>query len=393
MKTQNYLIIGNGVAGTTAAENIRLNDPAGPITIVTDEDLPFYYRIRLPDYLAGVIPQSALVAKKPEWYAEKKITLKLAVKVTDVDGDARLVRTADGATLAYDTLLLANGSHPFVPPLKGADLPGVFTMHTVEDVRRIAQAAREISSVVFIGGGLLGLEAANALHKLGKNITVVEFIPRLLPRQLDDEGGARLKQFFENMDFRFRLGAATREIGGTGRVTKVVLESDEILPADMVILSAGVRPNLDLARKLGLEINRGIMVDKYLQTSRPAVYAAGDVIEFKGICYGIWPAALEQGKIAGRNMAGEDVSYNGTTPSNILKVAGIDLASAGVIDAADRYESKVVVSAGTYKKVVIDNNRVIGCIMLGDRKNFNRILQAIDTGENISGELESLLNP
>jgi len=387
-----YLILGNGVAGTTAAENIRQNDPTGEITIVTDEDIPFYYRVRLPDYLAGVITESELIAKKEAWYAENKISLKLNTRITEANPGAKHVLTADGVTLAYDRLLLANGSHPFIPPVKGSDLKGVFVLHTVHDARQILQAAEKISSIVLIGGGLLGLEAASALHRLGKKITVVEFFPRLLPRQLDKDGAARLQHFFENMNFTFRLGTTTREITGTDRVEQILLENGDVLPAEMVIISAGVRPNLEPAKMLDLKTGKGVIVDKYMQTSQPDIYAAGDVIEFEGRTYGIWPAAMEQGKIAGINISGNTESYEGTTLSNVLKVAGIDLASAGEIDEENRYESKIVATEDIYKKVVIDNGKVIGCIMLGDRKNFNRINKAISSGENILNELDSLLN-
>ncbi len=392
MKMQKYLIIGNGVAGTTAADNIRRNDPSGEITIVSNEDLPFYYRVRLPDYLAGEVSESDLIVKRQEWYDEKKITLKLAVKITRADPGAKLVSTADGTSFAYDRLLLANGSRPFIPPIKGADLRGVYAIHTVNDVRKITHAAEKISNVILIGGGLLGLEAANALHKLGKNITVVEFFPRLLPRQLDNEGAARLQHYFEKMDFTFRLGAITREITGKDGVEQVFLENGAILPTEMIIISAGVKPNLDLAQKLKVKTGTGVMVDKYLQTSNPSIYAAGDVIECNGRVFGIWPAAMEQGKIAGNNIAGGSIPYEGTTLANILKVAGIDLASAGEIDAENRYESRIAATPDVYKKVVIDNGRVIGCIMLGDRKNFNRLNQAISSGENIVDELDTLLS-
>jgi len=387
-----YLIIGNGVAGTTAAENICQNDTKGEITIVSAEDLPFYYRIRLPDLLRGSITELELVAKNKEWYDEKKIALKLNTEITQANPAEKKVLTAEGAILGYDKLLLANGSHPFVPPIKGSEIKGIFTLHTINDVRVISQFAEKISEVVIIGGGLLGLEAANSLHKLGKNITVVEFFPRLLPRQLDIEGAARLQRIFEDMNFTFRLGTSTKEITGVKGVEQVLLENGDILSAEMVIISAGVRPNLELARMLGLDTDKGIIVDKYLQTSRQDVYAAGDVIEFNGLTYGIWPASLEQGKIAGINISGGNTVYEGTTLSNILKVAGIDLASAGNIDENDQYESKIVSSDSIYKKVVIDNSKVIGCIMLGDRKNFNRINKAISTGEDIVNELDSLLS-
>ena len=387
-----YLIVGNGVAGTTAAENIRRNDTAGAITIVTDEELPFYYRVRLPDYLGGAVTEPELIAKKEAWYDGNKISLRLNTRISGADPGTRQVRTGQGEVLAYDRLLLANGSHPFIPPIKGSDMKGVFVLHTVHDARQILLAAEKISSIVLIGGGLLGLEAAYALHRLGKNITVVEFFPRLLPRQLDNEGGSRLQHYFENMNFTFRLGASTREIAGDTGVEQVVLESGEVLPTEMVIISAGVRPNLELAGTLGLQTNKGVIVDEFMQTSQPDIYAAGDLIEFEGKTYGIWPAAMEQGKIAGINISGSKEVYAGTTLSNILKVAGIDLASAGEIDVENRYEAKIVASEKIYKKVVIDSGKVMGCIMLGDRKNFNRINKAITTGEEILDELDGLLN-
>ena len=392
MIVKKYLIIGNGVAGTTAAENIRRLDPNGEITIVTDEDIPFYYRVRLPDYLGGGVAESELVAKKDAWYKEKNISLQLETTITGGDPGEKNVHTADGVVLAYDKLLLANGSHPFIPPFNGYGIKGIFAIHTVNDVRQILKAVEKISSVVLIGGGLLGLETANALHKLGKKITVIEFFPRLLPRQLDNEGATRLQHFFENMGFSFRLGTSTRKITGEEKVEGVLLENGDFVPTEMVIISAGVQSSLELARMLEVKTGKGIIVSKYMQTSQPEIYAAGDVIEFEGKTYGIWPAAMEQGRIAGINISGGKVPYTGTTLSNILKVAGIDLASAGEIDEDNRYESKVVASEDIYKKAVIDNGKVIGCIMLGDRTNFNRINKAISTGENILKDLDTLLN-
>ena len=386
-----YLIIGNGVAGTTAADSIRRNDAEGEIIIVTDEDIPFYYRVRLPDLLGGRVRESELIAKKNEWYSEKKISLRLDTRITAAEPATKKIHTEDGEHLAYDRLLLANGSNPFIPPIKGCKTPGVFAIHNINDVRRVSAEVPEIDEVLLIGGGLLGLEAANALHRLGKKITVVEFFPRLLPRQLDIEGATRLQRYFEDLDFSFRLGATTREIQGSERVEQVVLEDGTVLPAEMVIISAGVRPSLDLALMLNLNTDMGVIVDKHMQTSNPDIYAAGDVIEFDGRTYGIWPAAMEQGKIAGTNISGGNATYGGTILSNILKVAGLDLASAGEIDVENRYKAKTVTTNDIYKKVVIDDNRVIGCIMLGDMKNFSRINKAIDTGEKILGELDSLL--
>lgn len=374
---KNYLIVGNGVAGTTAAENIRKMDREGAVTMVTDEDLPFYYRIRLSEYLAGDLTEQDLVAKGDSWYRDQRIDLKLKTRVMGADAHKKIVRLKSGEELSYDTLLIATGSHSFIPPIQGAERKGVFALRSVQDARDIMAYGREVDEVVLIGGGLLGLEAGNALVKTGKRVMVVEFFPRLLPRQLDVAGAERLQDVLEGMGFSFRLGVKTEAITGEDRVDGVRLEGGDRLSAKMVIISAGVRPNMELVEPLGLDSDKGIQVNAQMQTSQPEIYAAGDVAEFNGIPYGIWPAALEQGKIAGNNMAGGQMTYQGTTMANTLKVAGVDLASAGNIDAENELESMVATDKGIYKKIVMDQGRVVGCIMLGDTKGFNKITQAI----------------
>jgi len=374
---KNYLIVGNGVAGTTAAENIRKMDREGAVTMVTDEDLPFYYRIRLSEYLAGDLTEQDLVAKGDSWYRDQRIDLKLKTRVMGADAHKKIVRLISGEELSYDTLLIATGSHSFIPPIQGAERKGVFALRSVQDARDITAYGREVDEVVLIGGGLLGLEAGNALVKTGKRVMVVEFFPRLLPRQLDVAGAERLQDVLEGMGFSFRLGVKTEAITGEDRVDGVRLEGGDRLSAKMVIISAGVRPNMELAEPLGLDRDKGIQVNAQMQTSQPEIYAAGDVAEFNGIPYGIWPAALEQGKVAGTNMAGGQMTYQGTTMANTLKVAGVDLASAGNIDADNELEARVHTDEGIYKKIVLDQGRVVGCIMLGDTKGFNKITQAI----------------
>ena len=245
--------------------------------------------------------------------------------------------------------------------------------------------------MVLIGGGLLGLEAGNALRKLGKKIMVVEFFPRLLPRQLDVDGAKRLQGIMERLGFSFRLGAKTEEIMGDDRVSGVLLEGGESLSSRMVIVSAGVRPNLELAEPLGLDHEKGIKVDEYLGTSQSDIYAAGDVAEFRGMPYGIWPAAMDQGKIAGVNMAGGDMTYDGTTMANTLKVVGVDLASAGNIDAENKLESRVVTDDKVYKKIVIENDQIVGCIMLGDTKGFNKITKMMSEKKDVSQIKDQIL--
>ena len=388
---KNYLIVGNGVAGTTAAENVRKQDKEGKITIVTDEESPFYWRLRLNEYLAGDLTEEALAAKKTQWYGDQRIDLKLKTLIAGADPNEKVVFTEDKQRLSYDSLLIATGSHSFIPPIKGSEKKGVFALRNIQDARGISVWAKNIEDVVLIGGGLLGLEAGNALLKLGKKVTVMEFFPRLLPRQLDVDGAQRLQKVMEKMGFSFRLGARTQEISGNDQVTGVLLEGGESIPSKMVIISAGVRPNLELAEPLDLENDKGIKVDEYLRTNQTDIYAAGDVAEFRGMPYGIWPAAMEQGQIAGTNMAGGNLVYKGTTMANSLKVVGVDLASAGNIDAENEKESRVVTDDKVYKKIVMENNQIIGCIMLGDTKAFNKITKAMSEKKDISQVKDQIL--
>jgi nitrite reductase (NADH) large subunit len=387
----NYLIIGNGVAGTTAAESIRLNDKEGNITILTDEDISFYSRIRLNEYISEDITEQDLQIKKEQWYKDAGVELKLKTRIIGADPIERFVIAEDNKKLPYDKLLIATGSHSFIPPIKGSEKREVFSLRHIQDARNIIKHVSEIEEVVIIGGGLLGLEAGNALRKLEKKVMVVEFFPRLLPRQLDVDGAKRLQAIMERMGFSFRLDARTEEIEGDEMVSGVRLEGGELLPAKMVIISAGVRPNMELAEPLALECDKGIKIDEGLLTNQVDIYAAGDVAEFRGMPYGIWPAAMEQGKIAGINMAGGDMIYRGTTMANTLKVVGIDLASAGDIDAENKHESRLVSDEEAYKKIVLDKNQIIGCIMLGDTSGFNKITKAMSEKKDVSGIKDQIL--
>ncbi|MEW6520884.1 MAG: FAD-dependent oxidoreductase [Thermodesulfobacteriota bacterium] len=385
-----YLIIGNGVAGTTAAEAIRRHDEQGEITILTDEELPFYFRIRLNDYISGDIDQKTLIVRSSQWYAEKNIRLLTGVKVTGADPEQRWVVTDCRGKFSYDLLLVATGSRSFVPPIKGVESEGVFTLRTAADAEQISDYARRCEQVLLIGGGLLGLESGKALRKLGKKVLVVEFFPWLLPRQLDERGAARLQKLLEDMGFSFRLGVTVREISGRPGVAGVVLNTGETLAADMVIISAGVRPDLAVAGQLGLACGHGIIVDETLRTSRPEVFAAGDVAEFSGTLYGIWPAAMEQGRIAGSNMAGVHQSYHGSVMANKLKVAGIDLASAGEIDPENRFAARIRETDSVYRKIVLEEDRIIGCILLGDTTDFSVLTRAIGEKTTIKDLPEAL---
>ena len=303
-----------------------------------------------------------------------------------IDPDRKWVETDRGERFPYDRLLLATGGNSFVPPIQGADSAGVFTLRTLADADRIKAAAASAKTAVLIGGGLLGFEAGNGLRRLGLTVVVVEFFPRLLPRQLDAAGAAILQQQMEAMGFTFHLGAKTREIAaGPGGLT-VSLESGEPLKGDLVLISAGVRPDLFLAQALGLDLDKGVKVDDAMKTSRDGIYAAGDLIEHRGRSYGIWPAAQDQGAVAGAAMAGQMAAYQGSLPSNVLKVVGIDLVAAGDIDAEGKLTAVVRADPAKkiYRKLVIRDNLLVGAILLGDIRGSAEIQAAIRKHQDIS---------
>lgn len=390
-----YIIIGNGAAGNAAAEAIRKFDPTGPVHIFTRDKVPFYYVPALPEYVAREKDLKNIIIHDLPWYRQHRIDLHLDTAVTAIDSRQKLVITDKGGEFRYDKLLLATGGYSFVPPIKGADLPGVMTLRTLDDAERLRERAKGAKEAVLIGGGLLGLEAGNGLRKLGLKVAVVEFFPRLLPRQMDAPGAAMLQQVMENMGFSFYLGAKTQEISKINDKLQVVLEGGERLPADLVLVSAGIRPELTLAKALGLEVDKGVKVDDHLQTSLPDIYAAGDLVEHRGRVYGIWPAAMEQGRVAGANMAGQSLTYEGTLPSNVLKVAGIDLMSAGDIDAEGQLEAVVFQdeAKGIYRKVVITDNVIVGAILFGDIRGSREIQAAMKARKDIRALKAELARP
>jgi nitrite reductase (NADH) large subunit len=382
-----YVIIGNGVAGTTAAANIRKFDNEGKIIIISDETYPFYSRIRLPEFLSGAVDEKGLIIKKDTWYAENRIDLVLNTVVTDIDVSGKKVISSDSSAIKYDRLLIATGGLSFVPQIPGSDKKGVFTLRTLNDAIAIKEFSKQSSiRVVLIGGGVLGLEAGNGLRKAGNYISVVEFFPRLLPRQMDPSGAEILKTQLEDIGFRFYLGAKSREITGAEKVEALVLDDGTRIDCDMILISAGVRYNPLLALKLGLPVEKGVIVNNKMETGIPDIYAAGDLIQHNSIFYGIWPAAEKQGEVAGINMAGGNSEYQGTIISNTLKVAGIDICAAGDIDAEGQKDSILFKDAENYiyKKMVLQHNTLVGTILYGDIKDRQKILKAIETRKDIS---------
>jgi nitrite reductase (NADH) large subunit len=333
-----YVIVGNGVAGVTAAQTIVGADPDAKVQLFGQEPFPYYRRPLLWELIAGQIEEDAIYFRPPGWYAERGIQVHLGIRATSLDPAAHVVTLqpssdrprTNGKTVEYDRLLLATGGYPFVPPCEGTDKEGVFTLRTLVDARAIKMYAQNASTAVVIGGGLLGLETARALRTAGMEVTVIEFFPYLLPRQLDAEGAQVLQSLLEAQGLKIITGGATEAIAGKDRAACVVLRDRREILGEMVLFSTGIRSEVVLAQMAGLDVDRGTVVDDQLQTSANDVFAAGDAAEFDGQVYGIIPAAIEQARVAAANMvAPGSRSYAGTLPATTLKIAGAELTSLG----------------------------------------------------------------
>lgn len=394
--TSRFVIIGSGVASITAARTIAQTQPGANIEIYTADQYPYYSRPRLWEFLAGEIAQEDLYFYPPAWYKEQGIQMHLGSRVASLSPAKKEITLADGSVVPYEKLLLAMGSRAFVPPVPGADKQGVFTLRTVNDAQAMKAYAPGAKRAVAIGGGLLGLETARALRLLGLEVTVLEINPRLMPRQLDAEGAAVLTKLIAGLGLKVIVGAATQAIVGDGRATGVALKSGEIIPGDLILLSAGIRSNIGLAQEAGLKVNQGVIVDQYMRTSAEGVYAAGDVAEFEGRVYGIIPAAIEQAQIAGAHMAGATPKpYRGTIPSNTLKIVGIDLTCIGVVvpEGEGYQELRRTDETGCcYKKFVLKDGRLVGAILLGEKADVASISKLINTVVDVSAYAGHLLD-
>ncbi len=398
-----YVIVGNGVAGITAAQTIVRADPSAEVHIFCAEPYPYYRRPRLWEFIAGEVEQDVLYFRPPEWYAERGILLHLGVRATSLDPAAHRLtleghgrRPAPAKSVEYDRLLLATGGRPFVPPFEGTAREGVFTLRTLDDALAMKTYARDVRSAAVIGGGLLGLETARALRTAGLETTVIEFAPYLLPRQLDAEGAQVLQALLEAQGLHILTDAATEAILGHEHATGVRLKDGRVVNGELVLVSTGIRSRVELAREAGLEVNRGVVVDEQLRTSGSDVYAAGDAAEFEGRVYGIIPAATEQAQVAAANMvAGGSATYSGTTPANTLKIVGIDLTCLGDATATgDEFIilRKVDAAAGVYRRLTLRDGKIVGAILLGDTQSVRPVKQLIATGRDVSAYGERLLD-
>ena len=388
------IIIGNGLAGTIAAKTLREQDRTVEIDVFADEKYHYYPRPNLIEFLAGNLPLERIFAFPEEWYSEQNVNVHLEKSGIRIFPDSKEIEVAGGKRAKYNFLVLANGSLAFVPPIKGAEKQGVFTLRTLDDAFEILDCLKDRRRVTVIGGGLLGLETARAVKSRDVEVEVVEFFGHLLPRQLDPQGGSLLKGQIEKMGINVHLGLTCEEVLGQDIVTGLRFKGGREIQTDVALVAAGVRPNLRIAQEAGLETDRGLVVDDYLQSSHPDIWAAGDITQHAGRVYGIIPASFNQARIAALNVLGQRQKYEGTIPSNTLKVLGIDLTSVGMVNPEDEsFEELREENAdkGTYKKIVIKNGEVCGLICIGTKKGVSEISRLISRKANVEKWKDSLL--
>ena len=390
MQKLKLVMIGNGMAGVrTLEELLKLAPDLYDITVFGAEPHPNYNRILLSPVLAGEQTFEEIILNDLNWYADNDIKLLLGRKVVKIDRKQRLVIADDGSEAEYDRLLIATGSNPFILPIPGKDLQGVIGYRDIADTQMMMDTAKTHKHAVVIGGGLLGLEAANGLKLRGMDVTVVHIGDWLLERQLDSTAGRLLQKSLEDRGLKFLLPKHTAELldNGEGRVCAVKFKDGEVIPADLVVMAAGIRPNSELAESAGIACNRGILVNDTMQTYDPRVYAIGECASHRGIAYGLVAPLFEQAKVCANHLAQLGFSrYQGSVTSTKLKVTGIDLFSAGEFMGGEGTETITLSDpiGGVYKKLVIKDDVLVGACLYGDTADGGWYFRQIRENHNVS---------
>ncbi|MCV9951860.1 nitrite reductase large subunit NirB [Paenibacillus sp. BT-177] len=363
------VVIGNGMAGINTVEQILKLTDKYEITVLGSEPHPNYNRIMLSYVLEGSKTIDDIILNDLQWYADQGITLYTGKMVKSIDGEHKKIRTEDGLVIDYDVALVATGSQSFILPIPGKELPGVIGFRDIADCSEMLEAAKTYKKAAVIGGGLLGLEAAKGLVNLGMDVTVVHLMEDLMERQLDREASAMLKAELERQGIKFAMQMQTAEVYGQDRVQGLRFSDGSELEADLVVMAVGIKPNIQVAVESGMETNRGIVVDDLMRTSLPDVYAVGECVEHRGICYGLVAPLFEQGSVIAKHLAGVDTEgYAGSVVSTKLKISGVDVFSAG--EFITQPEHTVIVAKDewkrTYKKVLLRDNKIVGTVLFGD---------------------------
>ena len=385
---RSYVVVGGGVAGWSAVERIRALDSSAAVTLVTNEPCVPYYRLSLTRLLGGETDSAALFPHSLGWYNDHHIDVQLETDVLEVDRARHEVRTNRGV-VRYDRLVACTGARPFLPPLRNGWLRGVTGLRTLLDARSLLDQTKPGVRVVVVGAGVLGLETAFALRSRGCEVTVCEGASQLLGRQLDADSAAILQAHLETKGIRFVLGDLPVELIGDDKVRALRTTSGTSLAADVVVLSAGVRPNTLVWAQSGLHVERGVVVDHALRTSDPDILAAGDVVEHGGVVYGIWPAAQEMGKVAGVNAAGGSGTFSGIPISHSLKVVDLDVFSIGTTRAQGEGMRAIAATLAPprVEKIIVLDGAVVGGILMGDTSLSVRLRSWVQEHRDVTGML------
>ncbi|MDH5407349.1 MAG: nitrite reductase large subunit NirB [Gammaproteobacteria bacterium] len=368
--SEKLVVIGNGMAGIRTVEELLKIDPlAFDITVFGAEPYGNYNRIMLSPVLTGEKAFDEIVTHDEQWYVDNAITLHKGKEIIEIDRVNRKVIASDGTQADYDRLLIATGSNPFVIPVPGNDLEGVVTFRDMHDVNIMLDTSKQHKHAVVIGGGLLGLEAANGLMQQGMSVTVVHLMDTLMERQLDEAASNMLRASLEERGLNFLMAAQTETIIGKDRVEKVRFKDGTEIYADLVVMAVGIRPNIELAKKAGIHCERGIVVSDTLQTFDPRVYAVGECVQHRGMTYGLVAPLFEMAKVCANHLAKHGIGrYEGSVTSTKLKVTGIDLFSAGDFTGDETTDELVFQdkASGVYRKLVVKDNKIQGAVMYGD---------------------------
>ncbi|WP_068785132.1 nitrite reductase large subunit NirB [Paenibacillus phocaensis] len=392
---EKLVVIGNGMAGISAVEQILKLTTKFDITVFGSEPHPNYNRIMLSYVLEGSKTMDDIVLNDLNWYQNNGITLHMGTTVERIDADAKEVVAENGLRVPYDKVLIATGSTSFILPIPGSDKEGVVGFRDIADCEQMLQAARTCKKAAVIGGGLLGLEAAKGLVQLGMDVTVVHLMEDLMERQLDPQAAGMLQAELERQGIKFKMGAQTTELLGDRRVSGLRFADGTELEAEFVVMAVGIKPNVAVAKASGLEVNRGIVVNDYLQTSLEGVYSVGECTEHRGICYGLVAPLFEQGMVLAKHISGvETAPYEGSVVSTKLKISGVDVFSTG--EFIDGPEHTVIASKDdwkrTYKKILLKDGKLVGAVLFGDISDSAELQKLIKQGAVMTDELyESLM--
>lgn len=388
MSKEKLVVIGNGMAGVKCVDEIiKLAPEKFKITVIGNEPHPNYNRILLSKVLQGDSSIDSIVINDWSWYDEKGIHLFTGETVTQIHSDSQYVTTLSGIRIDYDYLIIATGSSAFIPPIAGVHKSGVISFRNVEDCKTMIDYAKKYKKAAVIGGGLLGLEAARGLLNLGMETDVIHNAPYLMNRQLDRTSADMLRKELEGQGMRFWLSKETESITGLNRAKGIRFTNGSSLEADLIVISVGIRPNIELAKKSGIETNRAIVVDDYMRTSMPNVYAVGECAEHNGVAYGLVAPLYEQGKVLAGIICGEKTEpYTGSVPYAQLKVSGVEVFSVGDIqkEEADTAVQLYDGIRGTYKKVTMKDGKVRGAILFGDTAEGTSLLGLVKRGASVS---------